>query len=642
MQRSASGSPPEGGPLPASRGRARPLGPFMDWWERPGSKPVFLLAPTLLFLAVVLATSLFDLARVSLEYPAPTIRQYLRILGDASLMRVLGNTLSLATMVTLMSFILGYPVALTMIRASPRRQRLIALILILPLWTSVLVRSYGWMVVLGRQGVINQLLVNLGLIAEPLDLLYSRTAVYIGMVHVMLPFMTLPIFSVMKQVDMRLVRAARSLGANRLIALLMIFFPLTLPGVAVGSILVFISSLAFWVTPTLLGGLKEATYVMVIEREVNVSSDWPYAAAMSIILLAITLVILTVYQRALGFGLTGSGTAAGNARGRWLLHAVAMLVARLAPLAVLIQRIKERRGRPQQRAGKLADAAAAFHAHWHRLRFSWSGIVTGAVMVYLLAPLLILIPLSFTSAPFMQFPPPGYSLQWFARYFSESNWIYPTITSFEVAILTMLVATILGTMAAVGLQRAALPLKSVVLSILLSPLIVPPIILAVALYFEFAPFHLIDTRTGLVIAHSLLATPFVILVVLGNLQTADETLEQAARSLGARPFRAFFRITFPLIRAGVITAVFFAFLTSFDEVIMAVFLSGSKAATLPRRLLDAVRFEFKPTIAAVSTLLILLSCLAVFAVELAKLRGRGGGRPTTASPPADPEGWPQI
>lgn len=582
------------------------------------------LAPVLVLFVAVYGGAIVRMLLLSVEAPNWSIRQYLALASDAHLWDVLGYTFGLAAGVTGITLVLSYPIALVMRRSSPRMQRLITVLLILPLWTSTLVRSYAWMVLLGRRGVLNETLMSMGLIDQPLFLLYNRTAVYIGLVHVMLPYMVFPIYSAMKQIDMRLVLAARSLGASRPIAMLCIFLPLTLPGVAVGSVLVFVTTLAFWVTPTLLGGLNDTTYVMVIESQVNVVSNWPFASAMSAVLLSLTLLILFLYQRLLGFGVIGAEASAQQQRGMRLVRICARILARGGAIAAALRRKKIWRSRA--RFGREGEA--------HRApRNLVARTTTVLVLIYLLGPIAILFPLSFSAAPFMQFPPQAYSLRWYERYFTGSDWTDPTLVSFKVALITMVLATVFGTMAALVLVKARFRFRGALLAFLLSPLIVPPIVIAVSLYFQFAPLRLVGTVTGLVLAHLVLSVPFVIMVVMGAMQNFDYSLERAARSLGAGPIRTFRRIILPVIWPGILTATFFAFLASFDEVIVAVFLSGTTAATLPKRLLDATRHEFRPTIAAVSVLLILISVAIVVLADLAQQRLRKNK--SQAGPPTD-------
>lgn len=257
--------------------------------------------------------------------------------------------------------------------------------------------------------------------------------------------------------------------------------------------------------------------------------------------------------------------------------------------------------------------------------------VCAGIFFFLAAPTLIVVPMSFSSSRFMQFPPPGFSLRWYENYFATYEWTRATVVSLQVAAATAFVATVLGTLAALGL-RFRFRGKNLANTLLVSPMVVPVIIIAIALYFFYAPFQragvpLIGSRPGLILAHTALAIPFVIITVSATLRGLDANIERAAQSLGAGPLRTFFRVTFPLIRPGVIAGALFAFITSFDEIVIAIFISGVTAQTLPVKMWEGVRLEVDPTLAAVSSLLIGISAALLVCLELLRRRAvrlRGG------------------
>jgi len=243
-------------------------------------------------------------------------------------------------------------------------------------------------------------------------------------------------------------------------------------------------------------------------------------------------------------------------------------------------------------------------------------LLCAMILTFLILPVFVILPISFSSSKFLQFPPKGFSLQWYAEYFGSRTWISATILSFKVAILTMISATIIGTMASLALVRGKFRGKKIIYGIILSPLIIPVIIVAVSLYYFFAELHLIGSMWGLVIAHTALALPFVVVNVTATLQGFDITFERAALSLGANRLVTFLKVTFPLIRPGVISGALFAFVTSFDEVVIAIFISGSRAVTLPKQMWDGIRISINPTISAVASLLIVFSILLLVSVEI--------------------------
>lgn len=253
------------------------------------------------------------------------------------------------------------------------------------------------------------------------------------------------------------------------------------------------------------------------------------------------------------------------------------------------------------------------------------GGVTAGVFLFLVLPVTVIFPLSFSASPYLEFPPRGWSLQWYRNYFSRPDWVSATILSFEVGLATSALATVVGTLAAFGFTRSQFPGKSLLLGVVLSPIIMPGIVVAVAVYFFYARVGLVGTPAGLVLAHTVLAIPFVVLTVTASLQVFDRNLELAAMSLGGNPLYTFVRITLPLIRPGILSGIVFAFVTSFDELIVALFVSGTTSVTLPRRMWDGVRVELDPTIAAVAAILIALSALSFGLFRVLQARQASGG-----------------
>lgn len=242
------------------------------------------------------------------------------------------------------------------------------------------------------------------------------------------------------------------------------------------------------------------------------------------------------------------------------------------------------------------------------------------VLIYLVFPVLVVIPLSFSSAQYLTFPPPGFSLQWYRNFFSRDDWVSAAILSFWVASVVMVLATILGTLAALGLVRGRFPGRGLVNTFIVSPLIVPAIIVAIGIYFFYAKLGLVGHPLALITAHTALAVPFVVVNVSATLYGFDERLEFAAMNLGANRLQTFWHVTLPIIRPGVLAGALFAFITSWDELIVALFISGTGAVTLPRKMWDSIRFQIDPTIAAVSTLLILITGSLFFSAEMLRRR----------------------
>jgi len=242
-------------------------------------------------------------------------------------------------------------------------------------------------------------------------------------------------------------------------------------------------------------------------------------------------------------------------------------------------------------------------------RRNWGRIALGVycclVLGFLMMPLLVVFPLSFSSASYLQFPPPGFSLQWYENYLNTPSWIRATIVSIQVGIGTTILATILGTMVAFSLVRGRYPGKTWVDRLVAAPIVVPNIIIAVAIYGLFSDLKLIGEWYGVMIGHTVYAIPFVVLVVAAALRNFDPAQEHAAMGLGASRLRAVCVVTLPQIKPAIISGAFLAFITSFDELIIALFLSGSDM-TLPKKMFENIISEIDPTISAVSVLQIAL------------------------------------
>jgi putative spermidine/putrescine transport system permease protein len=258
---------------------------------------VLLLVPALLLLLVLFVYPLSGIVNRSVYKNGYTLDAYRQIVGVPVYVQVIARTFRTAALVTLLCLALGYPLAYRLATLRPRTARLVMIVVVLPFFTSVIVRTYAWMVLLGRTGLVNQSLTALGLAPGPLPLLYNQAGVLVGMTYVLLPYMVLTLYSVMRGIDGALIRAAYGLGASRLQVFRRIFLPLSLPGVAGGTLLVFILSLGFFITPALMGGPADMMIAMLIEREVEITLNWAFASALAVILLALTLVGFVGYNR---------------------------------------------------------------------------------------------------------------------------------------------------------------------------------------------------------------------------------------------------------------------------------------------------------------------------------------------------------
>ena len=251
--------------------------------------------PALLLLFVFFLYPVVRMLGFSIE--GGTFEWYAKALGEGLYLQVFFNTFEIAFWVTAICLVLGYPLGFLLATTTPGWATLGFIFVLLPLWTSVLVRTYAWMVLLGRNGVFNRAMLEAGLISDPIPMLNNLSGVLIGMVHVLLPYMVLPIYGAVRRVDPSLVSAAEGLGASNARIFRRVYLPLTLPGIFAGTVIVFVLSLGFYITPALLGGGRVIMLAVMIEQQVHQTLNWPFAAALSASLLVVTLAIYAMAQR---------------------------------------------------------------------------------------------------------------------------------------------------------------------------------------------------------------------------------------------------------------------------------------------------------------------------------------------------------
>ncbi len=564
----------------------------------------WLLLPAVIFLGFLYLLPLLDLFRVSFT-GAGLWANYARVFSVSLYWDSLVRTLGIALTVMIICAVFGYPTALLIHRSSGTVKAMLTAAIILPYFIAVLIRTYAWMVLLGRNGPINKLLKSLGLIEESLDLLFNRGTVLLGISAVLMPLMVLTIYSGFSRIDSAVLRAARSSGAGSSAAFWRVFFPLSLPSVAAGCLLVFVSALGFFITPTLLGGPGDQMFAMHITQQADFLGSEGFLQALAVVLLVITLIVVGVAMRFLGLEFIWGG-----------------------------QR-KERQPSTEQTtnqgASRWVDSVADIIG-WPVLRVlsalpNWFGklfvtLMGGLVITLLIAPLIVVIIISFSRSSYLTFPPPGYSFRWYSQFFHDSKWMEAFGTSVSVAVVSSLIAVTLGAMAAMAIVRSEFRGKSLVMTALVSPLIVPTVVLGLSLYGFVLRLGWIGTVHGVAMAHAIGAIPLVVVLVAAALQSVDRRLELAAAVHGASPLRVFIHVTLPGIAPGLAAAAFFAFLHSFDELVLSMFLAGSTMPMLPLRLWADVNYQLNPVLAVVSTLEVILVIVGVTFARKSLARGR--------------------
>jgi putative spermidine/putrescine transport system permease protein len=491
---------------------------------------------------------------------------------------ILQRTFVTAGLVTLVCLVTGYPYAYLLTLLRPRWRFVAIALVLVPFWTSLMVRNFAWVAILQpNRGILNSALDFVGL--GPVNLLGSVWAVIIGMSQILLPFMILPLYASLHGIDRRLLLAAQGLGARPSIAFARVYLPLSLPGVAAGCLLVFVLSLGFFITPAMLGSPQQALISQLIVTQVSQFLDWGRGGAMSVVLLVITLALLAL------------GALAARRRGAGVA---------------------------------LSDAAGGHQAIAPPGRATVIALRVWAVLVglWLVAPMLVVIPTSFTGQRSFQLPT-SWSTMWYDAFFNDARWVDSLLTSLQIALLVTIIATALGTGAALALARMPSFARAPLNGLLLLPIMIPSVIGAIGVYAAFLRWHLVGSQAAFVLAHVCLALPFVVVSVGARLASFDSKLyENAAASLGARPSRAFARVTARLIAPSIVVGALFAFIASFDELVVALFLIDPTISTLPVEMFSSVVTEPDPTVAVASTLIFLSTLLILFGVALLTTRRR--------------------
>lgn len=570
-----------------------------------GQRHFLMAAPLVILLLVLLIYPVGQLLLLSFYGDQGfTLAQYHRLFESSVYVNVLLITLKISLWTTFFAVVAGYPVAYLISSLSARRKTSLLFWVLLSFWTSFLVRTFAWVVLLGRNGVVNQLLQALGILDAPANLLYNFGSVLVGMVHALMPLAVLTMLSVMENIDRNLPRAASTLGARPGTAFWKIYFPLSMPGVAAAAIMVFVTAIGFFITPALLGGRKETMITQIIIDQVQQTMNWEFAGAVSVLLLVVVLAVFALYDKILGLSTMTGGSASrprtsskpGLMRraGEALLDLLASLSDRLFSLL------------PSRLRRSVSGTGQSRTLWW----------IVLAVLAFLSAPAFLMIPLSFDSGSGLTWPPKGFSLQWYEQMFTSPVWMQAITRSLIVGVGTGLLAMLIGTPAAFLLVRADMRGKSAMLAFVLSPIVVPRMIIAVGMFYFFARVGLVGSTIGLILAHTVVAVPYVVITMMAVLHNYDTRLDLAAQSLGAGPWSTLRFVTFPILGAGLMSSFLFAFATSFDELTIALFASGGLNATLPKQFWDEVTLQISPVIAAVST------CLFIFIAALIWLADR--------------------
>lgn len=561
--------------------------------------------PLVVLLGGFLVIPLLIILWGSIEGVELNFAHYARIFSDTTNLKILFYTLKIGLIVTVVSLATGYPVAYLLTKIRSRALSIVTVFILIPLFTAFLIRTYAWILVLGRQGVVNNTLLWLGVVSEPLPLLNTTFAVVIGMTHVFIPMAIFTMFSSMVRISHDLARAAQILGAKPVQAFLRVYFPMTLPGVFSAGILIFIVAIGFYITPALLGGPADTMISQLIVVQMTTLLNFELGYASSIVLLLLTVAILFLASLVIPLEtIWSTSTAEPSER-----------------TPGLISRAINSAKRPLRQL--LTTAETLIHVGSKPLltrNARWLWAYTIIVLMFLTTPLIVVVLLSFSSSPFVVFPPPGFSLQWWEKLADATDWHASFFFSIKLGLVAALLAVLFGTMGAFWLVRTKLPMKRLLFLFSLSPLMVPIVIIATSLYVFEARIGLLGSFIGLVIGHVLLSTPYVVVVMTAALRNFDQSLEAAAAIHGASPLQVLRLVTLPILKPALLTATLLAFLTSFDELLVGIFLLGRQTPTLPIKFWGDIKYQIDPLLSTASTLIVVLVAVSILTTQIMRAR----------------------
>ena len=489
------------------------------------------------------------------------LENYITLLTDRFYFRSYLLSLETALIATTITLLIAYPMAYGLTRAPQKWRKLLLALVVLPFWISFLIRVYAWMSILKPNGFLDMLGQSIGLDVGTLALLNSKSAVIIGIVYSYLPFMVLPLFTVLDKLDDSLLEASRDLGATTFRTFVSVTLPLSLPGIYAGCLLAFIPMVGEFVIPDLLGGNDTALIGKTLWTEFFNNQDWPLASAI----------------------------------------AIGMLLLLLLPIAAL-QKAQSKADVRQAIAGTSADRRFT--------TFNRAAVAAGLSFIYL--PIILVIIFSFNDSRLVTVWA-GFSLKWYGLLFQNTQLLHSALLSFKLAFVSASTATVLGVLAALTIVRVrGFRGKGLFGFLVLAPIIIPEMVIGLAFLLLFVAIDLPRGFFTLFLAHTTFGLCFVATTVQARLSGFDTALEEASADLGASGVQTFQKITLPLILPAVLSGWALAFVLSFDDLIISSLVTGPGATTLPMRLYSQMRLGVTPEINAASTLMVVAAVGVLF------------------------------
>ena len=462
------------------------------------------------------------------------------------------------------------------------------------MWVSLLARTSGWIVLLQDFGPVSDFLVAIGAMGSDSrsPLVYNAIGTVIVMTHMMVPLMTLPIYTAMRNVPAVLTEAATSLGATPFRAFILVFVPNIIPGIGVAIVLGFVLSVGLYIVPALVGGANGQLLSSMIAIYGTETLDLNMAAAVGLILLVCVMVIFVLLTRVVSLQGHSMGTA--------------------APV----------------KSNKVAHSKNYSMTLVERIRHFGLQTSGGVITVFLILPLLVIIPMSLSSHSSLNLTdgmlalnPDAFSTRWYKAILGSNEWLVVFLNSFTIALFATTLAVALGFLAAIGMSRREMPFRNTFNSLLLLPMISPIVITAIGVYFFYSVFGLVGSMLGVMIAHVALIVPPIVFNSAAALSSQNPDLHRAALSLGASPFRSYCIIVAPLVMPAIATGAMFAFIGSFDEPVIAQFVTYSPDQfTFPQQMFSGIRNDMDPSLLAAGVLILLVSGLSYSVSQLVSRR----------------------
>lgn len=540
---------------------------------------VLVLGPNLFLL-----TYSFWISDGGVVEPVWTLSNYESVLGSDTYRGLVWRTIYTALGAAALATLVAYPMAYWTSRHLGRRRLVAVLLVIIPLWVSLLIRVFAWKVVLGENGVLNSFLLELGVVSEPLSvLLYTRFTVFLTLTYVAIPFVFVSAYTALERIPNSLYEASYDSGASGWRTFRNVVWPLSKQGVLLGFGLAFLLAVGDYLTPSLVGGLSGTMIGAVIVSQFGLAGNWPLGAAMATVLIvAVALVIAVVAIASRSRGVLESDGDVAVRPGRW---------------------------RPTGPAARLRRVAA------------WVGFVAGYGFLYL--PLAVVAVFSFNDSKVQSLPLVGFTTRWYADLLRDGALIDALQRTLMVGVTAVAIALVVGTAFAWYFHTQRIRGASWMQAGLSLPVLLPGVILGLALAIMFREAGMRFGLLTVIVGHATFVTAVVMFVVLGRLRRLDPSLGQASMDLGANRVRTFVNIVLPQLRTALVAAALLGFTLSFDEVLVTFFLTGSEP-TLPVYVFNQLRFGFTPAINAV---FVLIGCVSLTVVLVATRLLRGGTRP---------------